>query len=90
MKQVHMLISGRVQGVSFRFNVKWRARKLGLVGFIKNLEDGRVEVVAEGDDKRLSEMVDYCKKGPVLARVDDIKIEYKMPTNKFDAFRIFF
>lgn len=88
MKQAHILISGRVQGVLFRANTRRVAKKLGLVGFIRNLDNGRVEIVAEGSQEKLKGLIDYCKRGPIFARVENIEVEYKEATNRFDTFEI--
>ena len=66
-------IFGRVQGVFFRMNTVLIARKLGINGWVRNLDDGSVEVLAEG--KRMEEFIEFLKRGPPAARVDKIKIK---------------
>ncbi|MCD6575782.1 MAG: acylphosphatase [Nanoarchaeota archaeon] len=86
MKRFHIFVSGRVQGVFFRANTVEVARKLGIVGWVRNLRDGRVEIVAEGSEEKLKEFVEWLKKGPILAKVVDIVIEEETPTGEFSDF----
>ena len=87
MKCAHIIISGRVQGVFFRDNTRRKAIELGLKGYAKNLPDGNVEVVAEGDESKLNELADFIGKGPGIAKVTDIKIKHKGMEN-FKSFEI--
>ena len=86
MKRFHILVSGRVQGVFFRTNTVEVARKLRIKGWIRNLKDGRVEIVAEGGKENLDKLVEWLKDGPVLAKVVDLVIEEEKPTGEFDNF----
>jgi len=88
MKRIHAFISGRVQGVNFRWNTKVAADKLGIKGWVRNLDDGRVEVIAEGDNERIDKFIEYLKKGPVLARVDKVEIAEEKFKNEFYEFKI--
>ncbi len=88
MKRVHIIISGRVQGVFFRYNTKKIANELGLGGFVRNLPDGTVEIVAEGEEEKINKLIDFCKIGPRAAEVIGIKIEYEEPRNEFSNFEI--
>ena len=65
-------VSGRVQGVSFRYYTQQQARKLGLAGYARNLEDGRVEVLAVGDAGAIERLAEWLARGPALARVDEV------------------
>jgi len=87
MKRAHVFISGRVQGVWFRASTRDKAEELSLNGWVRNLPDGRVEAVFEGDDKAVDEMVEWCHYGPPMARVDTVDIEYEKPQGE-RAFRI--
>lgn len=87
-KRHHILISGRVQGVFFRANTRRRARKLGLVGYVMNLDDGRVEAVAQGSEDKLKELLEFCHKGPLLARVDNVEVKKEKVGNEFEGFEI--
>jgi acylphosphatase len=86
VKRFHIFVSGRVQGVFFRDGTVKVARKIGVVGWVKNLEDGRVEIVAEGAEKKLNEFVEWLKRGTFLAKVYDLTIEEEEPTNEFSEF----
>lgn len=71
--RVHLLVSGIVQGVSFRFYTVEEARRLGVAGWVRNLPDGRVEAEAEGDRRALDALVAFCRRGPPSAQVDDVE-----------------
>jgi len=86
--QVHLIISGRVQGVFFRANTKEVADRLGLKGYVRNTEDGNVEVVAVGDESKIKDFIEWCKKGPRHAEVEDIKIGYPEVKEEFKEFEI--
>jgi acylphosphatase len=82
MKRAHVRIRGRVQGVFFRAEARARAESLGLAGWIRNAEDGCVEAVFEGDEERVSSMVDWCRRGPSGARVEGVEVEPDEPTGE--------
>ena len=88
MKSVraHVLITGSVQGVFFRASTKQKADSLGLKGWVKNLENDTVEVVFEGPEDKVKEMLDWCSKGPSSARVDDLKTYMEEYTGEFEGF----
>ncbi len=88
MKRAHVWVSGWVQGVFFRAHTRDTALSLGLRGWVKNLPDGRVEAVFEGEDDALNKMVSWCHKGPAAARVDDVEVEWEEPTGEFEDFSI--
>lgn len=87
-RRVHMLISGRVQGVFFRANAQEVAQRLGLAGYVRNLPDGRVEVVAEGEEEALRRLIEWCHQGPPLARVERVEVRWQNPTGEFSGFHI--
>lgn len=88
VKRIHAFISGRVQGVGFRATTRRTARKLGVKGWVRNLPDGRVETVAEGDQELIEKFLKFLYKGSAMARVEDVEVEEKEPKNEFEAFRI--
>tara|TARA_Y100000310_G_C20090189_1_gene537882 strand:+ start:154 stop:438 length:285 start_codon:yes stop_codon:yes gene_type:complete len=88
MKRIKLTISGWVQLVGFRYFVRRMAKKLGLTGYVKNLENKKVEVVAEGDDEKLKRLYKLCQKGPILAKVNDCKKVEKKFKGDFDSFEI--
>ena len=73
--RLRILVSGRVQGVGFRYSAVDLGRRLGLRGWARNLPDGRVEVVAEGPDDDVRQMAQWCREGPPAARVSDVEEE---------------
>ena len=85
---LHVIISGRVQGVWFRASTKQQAEKLGLTGWVKNTDNGQVEAVFEGEDEKLDEIINWCHKGPSLSKVEKVDIKKQKPTNAFDDFSI--
>lgn len=87
-RRVHILVSGLVQGVFFRANTQSVAQQLGIRGYVRNLPDGRVEVVAEGDEEALKKLIDWCHHGPPLARVERVEVRWENPTGEFSGFHI--
>jgi acylphosphatase len=86
----HALISGRVQGVAFRFFAQHVANQLGITGWVRNLYDGRVEVVAEGDREALELFLAELKKGPRMARVEKVDLDWEEFRDEFLDFSIKF
>lgn len=88
MKQVHVLISGFVQGIGFRHFVRNKASELGISGWVRNLPDGRVEALFQGSKEKIEEMIGLCKKGPLLAEVEDVVVEWQEEDRHFSDFSI--
>jgi len=89
LKGVHLLISGKVQGVFFRHSTAKKARELKLTGWVKNLPEGSaVEVFAEGECENLKELVKWCYNGPKGAIVKKVETVWHKCENKFDQFDI--
>lgn len=86
--RMHLIISGRVQGVFFRANTKQNAQKHDVTGWVKNRDDGKVEAVFEGTKEGVNNLLEWCHHGPRLARVTDVEYEEKEPTGEFDSFTI--
>lgn len=82
------LIRGRVQGVGFRFFAEDQARREGLSGFVRNLPDGRVEVLAEGDADGIERLERALHRGPIGSRVESIETETIAPSGRFTGFAI--
>jgi len=89
-KRVHVIISGRVQGVWFRANTKNKAEQLGINGWVRNTSDGKVEALFEGEEGAIMEMIEWCHHGPPLADVKDVKIEWEEPKNDVKGFSIIY
>lgn len=87
-KKAHVYVSGRVQGVFFRATTRKQARKRGVTGWVKNLRDGRVEAVFEGDEQKVKEMLDFCHEGSSSARVQDVEVDWKEYRDEFSDFEI--
>jgi acylphosphatase len=77
--RAHVVVRGRVQGVFFRAEASERARSLGLAGWVRNTTDGAVEAVFEGDRDRIDSIVAWCRRGPALAQVEDVTVEWEEP-----------
>jgi len=84
--KVHVIISGRVQGVWFRSSTKGKAEQLGITGWVRNTSDGNVEAVFEGDEKIIKVMIEWCNHGPPLAKVDAVEVEKQPVSDEFDQF----
>lgn len=76
----HVWVSGRVQGVWFRYHTQEAAQRLGVTGWVRNLPDGRVEAVFEGDESAVSAVVAWCRRGPSAARVSGVEVRVEEPT----------
>ena len=88
MKRVRLLIEGRVQGVCFRHFTNQEADRLGVVGWVRNLSDGRVEVMMEGSPGAVDLLIDWCRQGPPHAQVSRVESYEEKPTGEFESFRI--
>lgn len=86
--RVHVTITGRVQGVGFRYSALSRAQELGLTGWVKNTFDRKVEAVIEGDENSVETMLKWCQNGPAMAFVSNLEINRKEYTGEFDSFKI--
>jgi acylphosphatase len=87
-RRLHVWITGRVQGVSFRYHARVCARRLGLTGWVRNLADGRVELVAEGAPEQLRALLDWCGEGPAAARVDRVEHREGAASGEFEGFAV--
>ncbi len=88
MKSVHVYISGRVQGVFFRASAQRKAQQLDLAGWVQNTPDGRVEAYFEGDDSKIDEMLDWCRRGPPAAVVVNVEYREEQYRGRFSDFSI--
>ena len=88
MKRVRIIVSGRVQGVCFRAYTRQKASELGIDGFVRNLFDGRVEIVAQGGEADLDSLVRWARHGPSYASVTDISVKEEPVDSKMEGFRI--
>ncbi|MEJ5365193.1 MAG: acylphosphatase [Desulfosoma sp.] len=87
-KRVHVWISGRVQGVFYRAYTQDAARSQGVTGWVRNLPDGRVEAVFEGDARAVDAMVQWCHRGSPLSRVDRVDVQEEPYQGEFADFGV--
>ena len=87
MTRARVQVRGRVQGVFFRAEARARAESLGVAGWIRNLADGSVEAVFEGEDGRVESMVGWCRRGPTGAEVEAVDVEREEPVGE-TGFRV--
>ncbi len=87
-RRISIIIRGRVQGVSFRYETKFQAKALGLTGWVKNASQDTVEVLAEGEEENLKELARWCAHGPTRSRVDKIDFKWSPKTGEFSSFEI--
>jgi len=86
--RAYLRIYGLVQGVFFRSSMRDVALRLGVTGWVRNMPDGSVEALVEGDPKKVEELIKWARRGPPTAVVEDVRIEYSECTNEFKTFRI--
>ncbi|MFQ6129782.1 MAG: acylphosphatase [Candidatus Hadarchaeaceae archaeon] len=86
--RAHVLISGMVQGVYFRYYTRELAQRLGLRGWVRNTPDGRVEAVFEGEKGAVERMLEFCHRGPSGARVADVEVKWEQPRGEFSGFEV--
>ncbi len=86
--RAHAYISGRVQGVSFRYYTYHEALKQGLRGWVRNLRDGRVEAVFEGERGGIEKVLEWSENGPPAAHVDSVEVEWEEPSNSLSGFNV--
>jgi len=86
-KSVRLYITGTVQGVFFRAFVKENAERLNVKGFVRNLEDGRIEIFIEGDSEKVNKMIEFCKKGPRHSQIRNVQ-EKRERFQDFKTFKI--
>jgi acylphosphatase len=88
MVRAHVRVSGRVQGVFFRQTTAREATRIGLLGWVRNLPDGDVEAVIEGEPEKVDQLIAWCHHGPPSARVDDVSVSWEAATGEFSRFSI--
>jgi len=85
---VHVIISGRVQGVWFRASTKQKAEQLGITGWVRNTAEGNVEAIFEGEEDLVKKMIDWCHRGPPSAQVRHVNVKNQPSTNGFEGFSV--
>ena len=89
-KRIECVVTGRVQFVTYRYFTLRKAHKLGIVGTAENLNDGTVRVIGEGEEKALDAFLMFLRRGPILANVENVDVQFKDPKNEFSEFRIIY
>ncbi len=87
-KRAHAFYTGRVQGVGFRITAEEAARDMGVLGWVKNLRDGRVELVAEAEEETLKRFIDEIRSGPLKNFIKQVEISWSNASDTFDEFEI--
>lgn len=85
-ERVHIIVHGRVHGVTFRESTRHRAIELGLAGLVRNLTDGTVEIIAEGPRDALEKLVQWAHQGPSASRVDHVEVEFGKTRGEYKSF----
>ena len=88
LKQVHLRVFGRVQGVFFRASTQREAKRLGLTGWVRTRNESSVEVVAEGEETGIKDLIAWAQRGPSAARVDRVDVRWRSFGGEFFDFRI--
>ena len=86
MKRVMIIVHGKVQGVFFRVSTVKKALSLSVTGLVINQSDGSVKIIAEGEEEKLTELIEWCKSGPPMARVAGINCTWELYKNEFNTF----
>ena len=87
-KRIHIFVTGRVQGVFFRQSTKVMAIKNNVKGWVRKLDDGRVEIVGEGEIRDIENLTQWCKTGPANSRVDEFELSEENVTDEFENFEV--
>ena len=88
--RAHVFISGFVHGVFFRYETRRIARRYRVIGWVRNLRDGRVEAVFEGEKRDVDAMIAFCRKGPPSATVTGVEVFWEEPTGESTGFRVLY
>jgi len=88
MKTLHIVANGRVQGVCYRAYIQKQAIKFGITGFVRNQQNGDVEIVACSESDKLKSFIKCCQSGPVMAKVERVSVNEFSATEKYTQFRI--
>jgi len=88
VRRASIHVSGFVQGVYYRYSTQRKAEELGLVGTVRNMPDGSVHVISEGEEESILRLIEWCKEGPPGARVDRVDVRWEDPLGRFSGFSI--
>lgn len=90
MTEIQCIANGKVQGVSYRVYVQDSATELGLTGSVRNLPDGTVEIIAQGQPDVLKEFVEYLHEGSLMAKVESLGVDWVSPKVTYDEFSVLY
>jgi acylphosphatase len=90
IRRARIVVTGIVQGVFYRHNTKRQADELGLAGTVRNLPDGSVEIVCEGDEKEIERLIEWCRQGPRGAFVENVDVQWHEKSGGLTHFSIFY
>ncbi len=86
--RAHVLVQGLVQGVYFRANTAEKARSNGVAGWVRNNSNGAVEAVFEGEKDAVNKVIEWCRTGPLAARVDNVQVRWEEYNSEFNGFSV--
>jgi acylphosphatase len=90
IRKARITVKGVVQGVYFRYTTRRKADEFGLKGWVRNLPDGRVQIVCEGDEEDIGKLIEWSGRGPEGARVEKVDVDWGEGTGEFHDFRILY
>jgi len=88
LSEAHIFVRGMVQGVGFRMHTQREARLVGLCGYVRNVANGDVEVVAQGEADAIERLIAWARRGPPAARVDEVAVDFRQPIEAVRGFEI--
>lgn len=88
MRTCRIIVTGKVQGVYYRQSARDKALRLGITGFVMNRADGSVEIEAQGDEALLRQLEEWCRRGPVLAKVEAVEFLFTDSPERYTRFEI--
>jgi acylphosphatase len=89
-QRIRIIVTGKVQGVFFRQSLKIKAKQNEIFGWVKNLKDGRVEAILEGDEEKINRIIEWAHGGPANARVEDVEIQNEKFIGEFSNFDVLY
>jgi len=89
-QRIRIIVTGKVQGVFFRQSLKIKAKQNEIFGWVKNLKDGRVEAILEGDEEKINRIIEWAHGGPANARVEDVEIQNEKFIGEFSKFDVLY
>ena len=89
-QRIRIIVTGKVQGVFFRQSLKFKAKQNEIFGWVKNLKDGRVEAILEGDEEKINRIIEWAHGGPANARVEDVEIQNEKFIGEFSKFDVLY